>query len=150
MMMKYNIFISAPISGFCNSNEYNYFRSFLLKLIKAIRKKGFEVCSEVEIISTTKDYSCPTKSVQDDFMSISKSDIFLFCHPKAMQSSSLIELGFACALNKQIVLVGKVNDLPYLARGLQNSYIQTTRIDLVDYSDSMVSNICSTIEGICT
>ena len=143
--MSNRVFISAPISGFIEAEEYRLFRHFLLRLITALRGNGLDVCSEIEQISSSDDYSTPQKSVKDDFDNILRSDIFLFCHPKVMQTSSFIELGFACAVNKRIVIAGKMVNLPYLAKGLLDSYIDAIGVDLMDYSDKTVDSICKTV-----
>lgn len=143
--MNKKIFISAPISGFEDKNIYRKFRDFIIKLILALRKEKFEVCSEVEQISNTENYDSPTKSVENDFANIISSDIFLMIHPKKMQTSSLIELGFACANSKKIIIVGKEDALPYLAKGLKKSQISTEFVDISEINDSIILKIINVL-----
>lgn len=139
--MNKKIFISAPISGFEDKKIYLTFRDFIIHLIAVLREAGFEVCSELEQISHTDNYDSPTKSVESDFANIASSDIFLMIHPKRMQTSSLIELGFACANKKRIVIVGKEENLPYLAKGLKESPIDTKIIEVSDINKNIMSRI---------
>lgn len=147
--MKKKVFIAAPISGFDRKTEYNFFRQFILYLIDALRQSGFEVCSEVEQISKTENYDSPMKSVNDDFSNILSSDIFLLLHPKKIQSSSLIELGFACANKKVIVLAGKKEDFPYLAKGLETSNIRAKMLDIDGFSNDKTTIIIEAIDSMC-
>lgn len=147
--MNNRVFIATPISGFSRIDEYQRFRTFVLQLVSTLREEGYFVCTEVERITDLNDYSSPQKSIKDDFDSILASDIFLFVHPKSMQTSSLIELGFACASNKKIVIVGNVDVLPYLAKNLPETDIHAIRIDFVDYSNEQNKRICDAVDNIC-
>lgn len=146
--MGKKIFIAAPISGYNNKSEYKLFRQFILHLIEALRLVGFVVCSEVEQISKAGNYDSPTKSVNDDFFNIHSSDIFLMLHPKKMQTSTLIELGYACADHKSIVLVGKADDFPYLAKGLEDSEISTRFVKVEAFSDKSIDGIVDIITSL--
>ena len=132
------VFISAPISGFEDKKEYEEFREFVLSLIVSLRFAGFEVCSELEQISDSGDYDSPTKSVEDDLANIKSSELFLMIHPKRMQTSSLMELGFACAVSKTIIIVGNKSNLPYLAKGLESSIVKTRILDVTQISKDII------------
>lgn len=147
MDKKYGIFISTPISGFSDENEYNIYREFVLKLIRKLRE-CYSVCSEVEQITDFKSYDSPGKSIVDDFKSITNNDIFLFLHPSKMQTSSLIELGYAVALNKRILIVGRREDLPYLAIGLKSYSNKTIIIDTPVLSDKTIDQIFCAVHSL--
>jgi nucleoside 2-deoxyribosyltransferase len=133
------IFLAAPISGFNNINEYKDYRNRVILLIEELRKY-FCVYSELEKVDNIETYDSPEQSVKKDFQAIEDSDVFLLLHPQKMQTSSFIELGYAYALNKKILIVSKKENLPYMALGLgtnkkkaiivspQNSYIEIIRI----------------------
>lgn len=142
------IFIATPISGFSEITEYLNFRTFTMQLVAVLREKGYFVCTEVERIADPSDYSSPQKSIKEDFDNILSSDVFVFLHPKLMQTSSLIELGFACASNKKIVIVGNDDVLPYLVKDLPKSDIHAIKIDLIDHSREQVARICDAIDNI--
>ena len=146
--MNNRVFIATPISGFYGTDEYQRFRMFVLRVVSILRDEGYIVCTELERIVDSSDYSSPQKSLEDDFYSILSSGVFLLIHPKPMQTSSLIELGFACANNKKIVIVGNMDSLPYLAKNLPETSIRSVRIDFVDYSYKQIKSICEAIDEI--
>lgn len=127
--MNKNIFIAAPISGFMESTAYDIFREWALKLIASLRFHGFDVYSELESILSVSMYDSPEDSIKRDFDFIKMASVFLIIHPQRMQSSSLVELGYACAYNKNIIIVGSFSNLPYLVKGLPHSNINTKIID---------------------
>lgn len=111
------IFLAAPISGFNSQNEYNEYRSMLLNFIRKLRRK-FQVYSEVDQIYDLNDYDAADVSAINDFKHIFKSDCFLLYHPYRMQTSSFVELGYAIALEKKIIIISNPKNLPYIAIGL--------------------------------
>ena len=115
--MTNRIFLATPISGFATQKEYLNFKESALRLISFLRVKGYEVYSEMERIDGADDYDSPAQSVDEDFANIVASEYFVLLHPAKMQTSSLIEFGYACASNKRIVAVGKRSDLPYFVIG---------------------------------
>ena len=112
------IFLAAPISGFSNDNEYRGYREKVLKFMAHLRANSYEVYSEIEKVTGKNNYSSPDHSAEDDFNKINDLDIFLLLHPRRVQTSSLIELGYAYAKGKTIVIIGSTDALPYLALGL--------------------------------
>lgn len=133
------IFVSAPISGFQDENKYNEYRKHLLKLISKLRD-SYDVYSEVEKVKELTEYDEPGKSAIDDFNRIEQSDLFLLHHPVRMQTSSLIELGYAVAKNKKIVIVSSTINLPYLALGLSSILKNIIQVENSDI-DSIISAI---------
>lgn len=131
-MNKKKIFLAAPISGFSDENEYREYREKVLNLIMYLRKNSFDVYSEVERVIGKSNYDSPGDSVEDDFKKISDVDIFLLLHPKKSQTSALIELGYAYAKEKTIVIVGPTVALPYLAVGLP---LVSKSVSVVDSCD---------------
>lgn len=116
-MNKLKIFLATPISGFQNEDQYIVYRKSVLSLIAEL-VNDYEVYCELQEILDEVSYDTPQDSLKKDFDAIEKSDIFILLHPMRMQSSSLIELGYACALKKKLLIVGAKNDLPYLVNGL--------------------------------
>ena len=115
--MDKRVFLATPISGFAAQNEYLVFKKNALRLAAFLRSEGYEVYSEMERIDCADDYESPAQSVEDDFGKISDSEYFVLLHPARMQTSSLIEFGYACAENKKIIAVGRKSDLPYFVIG---------------------------------
>lgn len=147
MENKISIFISTPISGFENETDYFNYREVVVSLIKELRQ-SYSVCSEVEQITGLSTYDSPDKSIQEDFESIKNSDVFLFLHPLRMQSSSLIELGYAIALGKKIVIVGKKCNLPYLAVGIENFSSHAVIVDANTISSDYFNQIYTAIKNV--
>ncbi len=129
--MNNRVFIATPISGFADDNEYRDYRYMVFNLIACLRKNAFEVYAEIENIEGSNEYDTPARSVEIDFENIRKCDYFILLHPRRMQSSSLIEFGYACALDKKIVAVGRKEDFPYLVIGY-GAYSEKARIVDVD------------------
>lgn len=137
-MLNSRIFMATPISGFATEVAYKEFRKEALKLVSYLRKHGYEVCSELERISESDNYDSPVKSVSDDFNSIKDNDYFLLLHPGKMQTSSLIEFGYACAFDKRIVAVGRKKDFPFLVIGYEEFsdraiIVETDELSTDDY-----------------
>lgn len=116
-MNKIKIFLAAPISGFGDEAEYRKNRENLLNLINKLSIK-FQVYSEISNIGFLASYDEPGESAIKDFNEIKKSDIFIIYHPMNMQTSTFIELGYAVAKEKKIIIIGNIDILPYLALGL--------------------------------
>jgi len=114
------IFISTPISVFSES-ELGLFRGFCTKLYtKLIEKDGGAsfYCATVAIEGSHL-FDSPHDSAHRDFEELRRLDSFVLLYPKPVTSSSLIELGYALALRKRILIVApRLEDLPFLARGL--------------------------------
>ena len=117
-MNKIKIFLAAPISAFDDENEYRKYRNIILSLILSLRQDEFDVYSEVEHVTEKSNYDSPAQSVKDDFEKIKKSDVFLLFHPKKAQTSALIELGYAYAMQKKVIIISRKELLPYLALGI--------------------------------
>lgn len=113
------IFLAAPISGFEDEAEYLVFRKKAIELIDDL-KKHFIVISELESIKDVGTYDSPEQSVEKDFGNIKESDCFMLLHPRKMQTSSFIELGYAYALGKPALIIAHTEDLPYMALGLND------------------------------
>ena len=111
------IFFATPISAFDSKKEYAEYRKIVLELID-ILKSNYEVYSEIELINNDYDYDSPAKAAVNDLNKISDSDFFIIHHPKRLQTSTFIELGYALALKKIIIIISSSSDLPYLANDI--------------------------------
>ena len=146
--MNNYVFIATPISGFNSEKEYKAYREKVIKLIAFLREKGYKVHSELEKVKSKNCYDSPEKSVEDDFNNIINSDYFLLLHPARMQTSSLIELGYACALKKNIVAVGKMSDFPYLVIGYEKYSKNTVVVDIDTLSESCYQQILCSLQSV--
>lgn len=140
------IFLATPISGFPTEAGYQEYRKEALKLISYLRENGYEVCSELENVVGSSDYDSPAKSVSDDFNSIKENDYFLLLHPARMQTSSLIEFGYACAFDKKVVAVGRKKDLPYLVIGYEEYSKKAKIVETDKLEDEAFSAILQVLQ----
>lgn len=147
MNSKQGIFVSTPISGFEDIEAYQNYRSKVLKLIEVLKMR-FTICSEIELIDSIDSYDSPVKSVKEDFLSIKNNEIFLFLHPTRMQSSSLIEFGYACAFNKKIVIVAKKSDLPFLAIGYVDFAKNVAIVENEHFDEGIFDDIVRAIDRV--
>lgn len=111
------IFLATPISAFTDPAEYDAFRQNVIRLIAALRDR-YSVYCEIERVADSDDYDTPVEAVIKDFGKIDEADIFMLVHLKKCQTSAFMELGYAFARGKEIVLVGPKDALPYMALGL--------------------------------
>ena len=111
------IFLATPISAFTDPAEYDAFRQDVIRLIGKLRER-YEVYCELERVADESDYDTPAEAVVKDFGKIDGADIFMLVHMKKCQTSAFMELGYAYARGKEIVLVGPKEALPYMALGL--------------------------------
>lgn len=139
------IFLSAPISGFNMEEEYKKNRNIIIELIKTLRN-NYYIYSEVENINNLNNYDEPGKSALKDFARIKESDIFILYHPNKMQTSSLIELGYAIAFEKQIITISKKEFLPYLALGLSSVLPSFHFIKMLSSTTKLIEEIVNCIK----
>ena len=146
-MSKTTCFLAAPISAFADEDEYKEYRVKVLKLITFLRTNLIDVYSEVEKINQNSTYDSPGQSVIEDFSKIYESDFFVMLHPKRIQTSTLMELGYAYALNKKIIIVGTKDTLPFLALGLPEINDNTIIIESLDINDSVCKAIVTFLKS---
>lgn len=146
--MNKTIFLATPISGFPDNEGYLLYRAKVLKLISTLRENSINVYSEIEKIIETDSYDSPAQSVIDDFQKIIEADLFLMLHPLRLQTSTLIELGYAYALHKRIIIVGAKKTLPFLALGFPEVSNNATIIESLDINDSIAQAIINIVKEI--
>lgn len=139
-MIKQKIFLAAPISGFQDEHQYTIYRENVLSLISLLSDR-YDICSEIQNISKTESYDTPEESLEKDFSEIEKADIFMLLHPMRMQTSSLIELGYACALKKKLLIVGRKEDLPYLVLGITKPKYNAFSIYVSEINHEIINSI---------
>lgn len=140
-MNKIKVFFAAPISSFKNQLDYKNNRENLMNLINQLSSK-FQVYSEISSIELLASYDEPGESAKKDFNEINESDVFIVYHPMNMQTSTLIELGYAIAKEKKIIVIGKTEILPYLALGLSQ---YSSDIKIIP-SSTLDESLCRQIE----
>lgn len=138
-------FLSTPISAFEASDAYIEYRQQILKFISVLRERNI-VYSEIEQICELNYYDKPSDALSKDLNIIDESEMFVIHHPFRMQTSTLIELGYAVALNKKIIIIGKKKDLPYLALGLPEKMNNALIIDTSSLSVQTAEEILQKLQ----
>lgn len=139
-MSKIKIFLAAPISAFKDDAEYKKNRTDILYLISKLDAK-FQVYSEILNIGTLSLYDEPGESVIKDLNEIDEADVFIIYHPMNMQTSTFIELGYAVAKEKKIIIIGKIDDLPFLVLGLSKYSSDIKIIPSSELSESVFKQV---------
>lgn len=139
-MNKIKIFLAAPISGFKDESQYKKTRESLLHLINHLAGR-FQVYSEISNISSIASCDTPEESAIKDLGKINESDIFIIYHPMSMQTSTLIELGYAVAKQKRIIIIAKPDMLPYLALGLPKYSLNIKNIPFSEINEEVVRRV---------
>lgn len=93
--------------------------------------------SELESVEDVGTYDSPEQSVAKDFENINEADCFMLLHPRKMQMSSFIELGYAYALGKSALIIAHPENLPYMALGLNN---EKTSVLILTPNDKKLKN----------
>lgn len=128
-MEKIELFISAPIAGFDKEQEYIAYRKNIIRLLEDVAQQVpiQKIHSVISEISSRSKYDSPEESANNDLEAISKSTHFILFYPRRVASSVLIELGYALALKKKALIVAtRMEDLPYMAQGLQAQRFNTS------------------------
>ena len=139
------IFLSTPISCFRDPCELQAYKNSVKNLIVEL-KKNHSVCSEIEKIEKQSDYDTPEKSISTDLESIKKCDVFVLHYPKSIPTSALIELGFAIAFNKRIIIITpQIAMLPYLSLGTSSVCSESLIIESESLDLQTINKIMSCI-----
>lgn len=112
------VFIGAPMSGL-EPDAYTALREQLLVMnAEVARAPGVaDVYFAGEAIASAQDFSDPAAAAQRDFTALAACDVFVFFYPEPSASSVLIELGYALAMRKRVILmVRREGDIPFLLR----------------------------------
>lgn len=114
------IFFATPISSIKEHDEYVKYRRNVVKFINTLRLEHDVIC-EIDKIRKADDYESPKESYVMDFGAISECDAFILHYPISTPTSALVELGFALALDKRVIIITPDrNRLPYLMRELDS------------------------------
>ena len=122
---KYDLFVSAPMASFDNSQEYESYRASILDAVREIKKS----CSFSDVfyagheINSFKDFESDDLSVAQNYSSLRNSTNFILLYPRKIATSALIELGWAMVMKKPIIIfVKNRDDLPYLMKHADSVY----------------------------
>ncbi|MEQ1765963.1 MAG: hypothetical protein ABL859_00920, partial [Methylotenera sp.] len=90
-------------------------------------------CVAMEISSVNKNET-PEVSAERDFLAIDNCSAFILLYPRPVPSSALVELGYAIALNKPILIVApSKSTVPFIVKGLINCRPRNISLALFDF-----------------
>lgn len=133
--MTKSLFVATPISAFSGEADLRSFKHRFVQFIEVVRSQlpDVEIFSEVLDIDSQEDYDDPASSAVKDFASIERCSHFMLVYPSPTASSALIELGFALALEKPVLVIAEsLDDLPSVVR---LRYEQGEGVQLVLFGD---------------
>ena len=123
-------FLSTPMSGFNDPDKYRNFRKEILEIIDDLKLRPY--CLDTYFAGSKEkngSFSSHEESFSSDLMAIDSCDIFLLIYPEKISTSALIEIGYAIAKKKNILIFcRKIDDLPYLLKKFDQTYKPEGRI----------------------
>ena len=108
-----SVFVSAPMSSL-DANKYKQQRDALRSIVDTLKEIGFSsvTCPAAEIDDKEHFDGVPI-AIHNNFRNLKQSECYVMVFESNYASSSLIELGYAIALCKKVVVFYK-NKVPYL------------------------------------
>ena len=117
------IFLAAPFTAKIQKNNNSIphdYRDWLKTIIETLRSEGHDVICAHERENWGKEIDTPKVALQQDWDAISESDILVAYIGDPPSPGVQMEIGYASALGKTIVLLHKYDEyLPYLNSGLK-------------------------------
>lgn len=133
---KDTLYLSTPMASI-DEPTYNEQRNFLLELHNLLLSIGFKniVCPAISI-NNQSNFDGSTKANFDNYRELKQADSFIGVYPKPLPSSVLIEIGYAIALSKRIVIFcrGK-EDLPFMLREADSTISNLKIYEYQSYED---------------
>lgn len=141
------IFLSTPISYFKDKDKLRTYKELIKSFIVKM-KQHHTVCSEIEDINDNSDYDTPEKSISDDLNSIKDCDLFILHYPEKIPTSALIELGFAIAYEKRIIIITPHKHiLPFLALGIPSQCPSSIIIENEHFDIKLIQKLEKVVEN---
>ena len=141
-MKSKSLFIATPISTFSSNDEYMRFRSWIMGLTKKITESEIfgEVFCVACIVKSQSSLNDPIESLVGDIAELEKASHFLFIYPVETPTSALIELGYALAKNKTIIIAhAKDTALPFMATKLDKVYQNIKKLELDEFNNNSMA-----------
>lgn len=144
MSVSPSLFISTPISSYKSEEDFSRLRAWLYTLAKKIATSIPQCpvfCAACEITSPTHTDD-PVESVKRDLQILDASTHFVLVFPEKLASSALIELGYALAKKKPVLIIAPSSSaLPFMALGLGNSDYNVSVKTTDPLSDKAIESI---------
>ena len=144
MVKRKSVFLSSPMASL-EDDEYEQFQDQMLRVQATIKKecKSKEVFYPGQNIEKVERFEGKQKAINKNFARLKECEYLLVIYPEALTSSVLVEIGYAMALSKKIIVfVRDRNNLPYI---LQEADKSIGNINMYTYTD--VSEIIDKIKS---
>jgi|GEM_PF-3476466 len=132
---EYDVFISFPIASMPDDEKQQNIKEFANQLEKELNRLGYKKNFNASVhFSDKHDYQAPKVAAKIDFDALDKSRNFLMIYPEKLATSALIELGYALAARKNIIMCSdNLHTLPFLARGFNETF---KNVSFIEYKDN--------------
>lgn len=132
---EYDVFISFPIAAMPDGTKRKAINDFANSLEKELNKLGYKKNFNASLhFSDKHEHQAPKVAAKIDFDALDKSRNFLLVYPEKLPTSALIELGYALATSKNIVMCSDdIHTLPFLARGFNETF---ENVNFIEYKDN--------------
>ena len=129
-----SVFLSTPMSTLNDADEFRLFKSTTNEIQEVLR---YELDYNIiyyagNTVDGLDDFHTPEASILQDFKAILSCEKFLMIYPKKYPSSTLVEVGYAMSLNREIIIFTTTrSELPFLLSMADKVY-QNIRIFELD------------------
>lgn len=139
IIQRNTVFLSAPMNTL-KAEEYKRQWQELKKIRDALGNIGYRnvICPALDI-EDPRHFDGTTKAVKSNFKNLKRSESFILVYLQSKATSSLIELGYAIATGKRVVVFYK-NQIPYLLQKAGENIAHVRTLKCNSYSD-IVSEI---------
>ena len=120
-VIKKSIFVSSPMNSSKTDDEYKEMRMNILSIVDNLKGIGFnKVTYPGETIKSKDEFEGESRAINENFKELKSVECVLVIYPSNVGSSVLIEIGYAIALTKKIVIFTRnKNKLPFMLREAQ-------------------------------
>ena len=136
------VFIGAPMAS---TTEYEVIRGYMVQLKKLI----VEQCGLSNVyypgdnIRTSKDFHGKGSAIAIDFKELKECEYCIFIYPEKVASSILLEIGYAIATIKKIIIFTKEKEtLPFMLQEAEKKIPNLVTYFFHDYTE--ILQICET------
>lgn len=118
IVSKDSIFISSPMNSSKSDDEYKQLRCNIISLKTRLYELGFkEIIYPGDEIESKTEFEGENKAINKNFKKLKSAECLLAIYPNSIASSVLLEIGYAIALTKNIVVFTKnKKKLPFMLR----------------------------------
>lgn len=145
MVRRKSVFLSSPMASL-EDDEYEQFQNQMCRIQATIKRecKSKQVFYPGQNIERVERFEGKQKAINKNFVKLKECEYLVVIYPEALTSSVLVEIGYAMALSKKIIVFVRERDnLPYILQeadksiGNINVYTYT---DVQEIIDRIVSN----------